>query len=177
MPSHGPQPNHNHNQYGQHNRVDVSQALDLKYNHFLSYDAVAKIQGVTKQAIHNRIKHLLPNNDTQYYQDHRANILSHIQLKLLSQVDSPRLKKVNIRDAVISAGILYDKERLERGQSTTNADMKILSVTLQELEAQERELKRSLGDLGVTGVRDDGDCNIPPGETRNDIKGLKTNVL
>ena len=88
-----------------------------------------------------------------------------------------RLKKVNIRDAVISTGILYDKERLERGQSTANADMRVLSTTLQELEEQERELKRSLGDLGVTGVRDDGDCNIPPAEKRNDIKGLKTNVL
>ena len=76
---------------------------------------------------------------------------------LSSQVDARRLKKVNIRDAVISAGILYDKERLERGQSTANADMRVLSTTLQELEEQERELKRSLGDLGVTGVRDDGD--------------------
>jgi len=87
------------------------------------------------------------------------------------------LKKVNIRDAVVSAGILYDKERLERGQSTANADMRILSTTLQELEAQERELKRSLGDLGVTGVRDDGDCKIPPAEKRNDIKEINKNVL
>jgi len=91
-------------------------------------------------------------------------------------VDASRLKKINIRDAVISTGILFDKERLERGQSTANADMRVLSTTLQELEEQERELKRSLGDLGVTGVRDDGDCNIPPGQKRNDIKEMKRNV-
>ena len=52
----------------------------------------------------------------------------------------------------------------------------MLSTTLQELEEQERELKRSLGDLGVTGVRDDSDCNIPPGQKRNEIKGLNKNV-
>ena len=154
---HGPQPNRR--------KVDVERALDLHLNHGLSYAQMAPILGVHPSAIHKRIKHLLPNLDTQYYQDHRANIFSHIQLKLLSQVDSPRLKKLNIRDAVISAGILYDKERLERGQSTANTDMRILSATLQELEAQEKELRESLGDLG--------DCNIPPSEKRNETRELK----
>ena len=168
MPSHGPQPNRR--------KVDIEKALDLKLNHGLSYEQMEPILGVSHGAIHKRIKHLLPNNDTKYYQDHRADIFSHVQLKLLSQIDAQRLKKVNIRDAVISTGILYDKERLERGQSTANADMRVLSTTLQELEEQERELKRSLGDLGVTGVRDDSDCNIPPGQKRNEIKGLNKNV-
>ena len=177
MPSHGPQPNHNHNQYGQHNRVDVSQAVNLKYNHHLSYKEVGKILGVTPQAVHNRIKHLLPTPDTKYYQDHRADILSHIQLQLLGELDADRLKKAPAGSLVLAACQLYDKERLERGQSTANADMRVLSTTLQELEAQERELKRSLGDLSVTGDRDDGDCNIPPGQKRNDIKEIKRNVL
>ena len=52
----------------------------------------------------------------------------------------------------------------------------MLSTTLQELEAQERELRESLGDLSVTGDRDDGDCNIPPGQKHNEIKGLNKNV-
>jgi len=154
---HGPQP--------KRQKVNVAAALDLQLNHGLSYEQMAPILGVSPSAIHKRIKHLLPDLDTKYYQDHRANIFSHIQLKLLSQVDSPRLKKLNIRDAVISAGILYDKERLERGQSTANTDMRILSATLQELEAQEKELRESLGDLG--------DCNIPPSEKRNETRELK----
>ena len=158
-------------------KVNVAAALDLQLNHGLSYAQMAPILGVTPSAIHRRLKHLLPDESTKYYQDHRADIISHVQLQLLSQVDARRLKKVSTRDAVVSYGILYDKERLERGQSTANADMRVLSTTLQELEEQERELKRSLGDLGVTGVRDDGDCTIPPDEKRNDIKGLKTNVL
>ena len=86
---------------------------------------------------------------------------------------SDRLKKAPAGSLVLAACQLYDKERLERGQSTANADMRVLSTTLQELEEQERELKRSLGDLGVTGDRDDGDRNIPPGEKRNDIKEIR----
>jgi len=145
---HGPQPNRR--------KVNVSAALDLKINHGLSYAQMSPLLGVSPAAIHKRIKHLLPNSDAQYYQDHRADILSHAQLQLLSQIDARRLKKVNIRDAVVSAGILYDKERLERGQSTANADIKILSVTLQELDAEERKLRESLGDPpGVTEAGDD----------------------
>ena len=162
---HGPQPNRR--------KVDVERALDLHLNHGLSYAQMAPILGVHPSAIHKRIKHLLPNNDTQYYQNHRADILSHVQLQLLSQVDTRRLKKVSSRDAVISYGILYDKERLERGQSTANTDMRILSATLKELEAQEKELRESLGDLGVTDIRDDGDCKTPSREKRNEIKEIK----
>ena len=140
MPSHGPQPNRR--------KVNVAAALDLKLNHGLSYAQMSPLLGVSPAAIHKRIKHLLPNSDAQYYQDHRADILSHAQLQLLSQIDARRLKKVNIRDAVVSAGILYDKERLERGQSTANADIKILSVTLQELDGQDRVL-RAFGMMGI----------------------------
>ena len=167
---HGPQP--------KRQKVNVAAALDLKLNHDLSYAQMAPLLGVTPAAIHKRLKHLLPDENTKYYQNHRADIFSHAQLQLLSQVDARRLRKIGIRDAVVSTGILYDKERLERGQSTANADMRVLSVTLQELEEQERELKRSLGDPpGVTVVRDDGDSNIPPNEKLNDIAEIKENVL
>lgn len=98
--------------------VDTSQALNLRLNHGLTYSQIGKIFGTTKQAIHNKIKNLIPPPETKSYQDHRADILSGLQLKLLSQIDPARLKKISIRDAVISAGVLYDKERLERGLST-----------------------------------------------------------
>ncbi len=100
--------------------VDVSTALDLKINHDLSYRKIAAIQGVTHNAIFKRIRHLLPDEFTETYKANRADILSHLQVTLLSQVDKARLKKISARDAVVSAAILYDKERLERGQSTAN---------------------------------------------------------
>ncbi len=100
--------------------VDVSQAIDLKYNHHLSYEQIAVIQGVTKQAIHERIKDLLPIPETKVYIDHRADILANIQLKLLSNLDESRLAKASAYQLVGAAGLLYDKERLERGMSTAN---------------------------------------------------------
>lgn len=100
--------------------VDVNQAIDLKYNHHLSYSQIAAIQGVTPQAIHGKIKDLLPIPETQVFIDHRADILAHTQLRLLSELDDERLKKAPAGSLVLAACQLYDKERLERGMSTQN---------------------------------------------------------
>lgn len=100
--------------------VDRQAALDLRINHKLTYPEIAKIQGVSKQAIHQQIHHLIPTEQTAEYRVNRADILSHQQLRLLSQgLTNAKLKQIKPRDAIISFGILYDKERLERGQSTT----------------------------------------------------------
>ena len=145
MANSGPPRKSGRNQYGPHKIIDVNRALDLKYNRHLSYKDIGKIQGVSAQAVHARIRHLLPTPDTQYYQDNRADILSNIQLELLRQLDPTRLKKMPAGSAVLAACQLYDKERLERGQSTANADMRVLSGTLEELKEQEKELMKSLG--------------------------------
>jgi hypothetical protein len=39
---------------------------------------------------------------------------------MLNNVTDAKLKKSSARDLVVSAAILYDKERLERGMSTAN---------------------------------------------------------
>ena len=118
--------------------VDVSTALKLKIDNNLSYAKIAAIQGVTPNAIFKRIKHLLPDQFTDTYQANRADILSAMQVKLLSQVDDSRLKKMSVRDAVVSAAILYDKERLERGMSTANlASVHADIAALRASEAEE----------------------------------------
>ena len=116
--------------------VDVNQAVDLKYNRHLSYKQIAAIQGVSPQAVHQRIKDLLPIPETRVYQDHRADILANLQLKLLSHLDEARLRKASAYQLVGSAGLLYDKERLERGQSTANH---AVSISLEE-ETRLREI-------------------------------------
>ena len=100
--------------------VDVNQALDLKYNRHLSYAQIAAIQGVTPQAIHQRIKDLLPMPENQVFVDHRADILSNTQLRLLANLDDAKMQQMTGKDLVVSAAVLYDKERLERGMSTAN---------------------------------------------------------
>ena len=118
--------------------VDVSSALDLKLNHHLSYEEIARIQGVSKQAIHGRIKNLLPPDELQTYLTHRGDILAGLQAKILSHLDDERLSKASAYQLVGSAGLLYDKERLERGMSTANLTSVHADIAaLRASEAQE----------------------------------------
>lgn len=117
--------------------VDKSSALNLRLNKQLSYADIAAIQHVSPQAIHKALKPLMPGPEVRTFQDHRADILSGLQIKLLNQIDPQRLKKISVRDAVVSAAVLYDKERLERGQSTSNHAISILIERI----AKERKKK------------------------------------
>ena len=116
-------------------KVDKSKALNLRLTNKLSYSKIAELQGVSPQAIHSAIKHLLPTDAIKSYQENRADILSSYQIKLLQQLDEDRLKKMPAGSAVLAACQLYDKERLERGESTANVsyDAKVISASVAEL--------------------------------------------
>ena len=131
-------------------KVTTSEALDLKVNHGLNYHQIGKLQGTSHVAIMKKIKHLLPNETTKVYQEKKADILDHAQLRLLSQVTDAKLKKVSVRDAVVSYGILYDKARLERGQATSIVDPGQATLDLAELSKRKDKLLDELKTIDVT---------------------------
>ena len=101
-------------------KVDTEKAVDLKIKHKLSYRQIGKIQGVSGQGIQKSIKDLLPTDATKIYQDNKADIFDHAQMRLLSQLTDTKLKKTSVSQAVLAMGILYDKAQLERGRPTQN---------------------------------------------------------
>ena len=120
--------------------VDCQAAIALRLNHQLSYSEIAAIQGVSRQAIHQAIQHLIPTEQLPDYKANRADILSHAQLQLLSNGLTPtKLQKISTRDAIVSMGILYDKERIERGLATEIVDVRSMVLTvdakIEELQA------------------------------------------
>jgi len=118
-------------------KVDTAQALALKAGKPLTYEQIAKIQDCSPQAVHKDIKDLLPTEDTKIYRSNRADILSNMQLKLLQNVDADRLKKASAYQLVGAAGLLYDKERLERGEATqiSGYDPKVITQGIADLRA------------------------------------------
>lgn len=54
------------------------------------------------------------------FKKNRADILAAMQQKILKHVDEEKLKKTPAGSLVLAACQLYDKERLERNQSTAN---------------------------------------------------------
>lgn len=125
-------------------KVDATQALDLKVNHNLSVRQIAKLQGVSKSAIANRIKDLLPTQETEIYKKNKADILAHTQLKLITNMDDKRLKKASVNNLAYAFQNLYSCERLERGQSTSNIAIATLPGKLAELAAARKKLEEEL---------------------------------
>jgi hypothetical protein len=54
------------------------------------------------------------------YKANRGDILAGIQERIIHTLTDADIKKASMLQRVTAAGILYDKERLERGQSTSN---------------------------------------------------------
>ena len=87
----------------------------------LSQPKIAKLVGCSVVNVYNRFKAV--NYDPpalKSFKRNRADILSHKQQQILDALSVDEIKKMQPRDKVVSFGILFDKERLERGQSTSN---------------------------------------------------------
>lgn len=80
---------------------------------------IATILGVKDHStIARRLKHLTPRKSTEIFRALRADILTEKQRKLLMSSHDATPKEQ--RDIATAFGIYLDKERLERGQSTSN---------------------------------------------------------
>jgi transposase len=89
----------------------------------LSSRQISPMVGVSWSTVCQRLKHLTPRASTQIFIHHRADILAEMQRKLMAMAHKRSTKE--IRDLAVAFGVYYDKERLERGQSSMNQAIKI----------------------------------------------------
>jgi predicted transcriptional regulator len=100
--------------------IPIEKILDLKDKR-LSHQQIADLLGCDKSNITNRLKKYRPTLDKiAGHKKHRADILTNIQAKLLDSVTDDKIKECTVPQLTVAYGILYDKERLERGQSSSN---------------------------------------------------------
>lgn len=62
----------------------------------------------------------LTNESIQGYKQHRADILSGLQHRLLSSITQQDIEKSPLGSRILAACQIYDKERIELGKSTNN---------------------------------------------------------
>lgn len=118
-----------------------------------SYRDIQAITGIKKDAVRRKIKDLLPTEETTQYKNLRADILAEMQRKLLMQCDDARLKKMPAASAILAACQLYDKERLERGQSTEN----IAQLTAAVASIKSAEMSHDVTDNGTIVCQNEDD--------------------
>ena len=85
----------------------------------LSYSEIGSLAGTSKQAAHKRLKAFkkaIENLPT--YKEHRADVFAILQSQLLNSLTEADIKSMAPASRITSAAILFDKERLERGNCT-----------------------------------------------------------
>lgn len=67
-------------------------------------------------------------NETEDYKAHRGDIQAGIQDRILKSITDADIKAMPVGQRLMGYGILYDKERLERGQSTDNQSVIVTHI-------------------------------------------------
>lgn len=89
-----------------------------------TYSQIAAAQGVDTSRIFRHIKPLMsafPHADQLHeYQEKQAEVFDAVATGIVSSISNQDLEKATLQQKVTSIGILTDKARLIRGQSTNN---------------------------------------------------------
>lgn len=109
-------------------RGHEAQIVELHDNNHTTH-TIAKMFDCSHQAVSGAIKrHAGRLQRVENFKKNRADLFAEKQHELLSGLDRAAVKKMAPAAAVVALGILFDKERLERGQSTEIIDTKSLII-------------------------------------------------
>jgi biotin operon repressor len=122
----------------------------------LSYPQIGKLLGCSHINVLNRLKgYDIQHEDVKGYIDNRADILADMQWKLLSSITPDDIKKTPTGSRILAVAQLYDKERLERGLSTSNIDSHVVTAKIEQVKADlDRIHKRR---MELQGVKNDNE--------------------
>ena len=117
----------------------------------LSLNEIAKLIGCSKQNVHKRLEAVgYSKEDLENFKNHRADVFAFLQSRLLNSIDDETIKELNAYQRIIGIGVLYDKERLTRGQSTANVDVHELFESIEQRQARIDALREELGCITKT---------------------------
>ena len=103
--------------------IDINEVIALRVEGH-SLDKIAEYLGCSKANIHKRLEPYKDDIDgLSFYKRNRSNVLSIHQSRMLEQLTPTKIKEMNALQITTAFGILYDKERLETGQSTSNTSV------------------------------------------------------
>jgi DNA-binding CsgD family transcriptional regulator len=93
--------------------------IDLVRQHpELNQSQIAKIADVDHSTVSVTLaRYGVDTGQVETFKRHRADVLAGLQAKILASITSEDVKKSPFASRIMAVGILYDKERIERGLS------------------------------------------------------------
>lgn len=116
----------------------------------LSQAEIGRRCGVSERQISRRLEHWSLNR-LEYFKKHRADILATVGEKIVDLIEEKvSISGVNLelKDLSGTFAKLYDRERLERGLSTTIRSIQELDEQEKALEQEELKLREELKSIG-----------------------------
>lgn len=115
-------------------------------NKGLTLSQIAKLCGCSRQNVHQRLQAVAYDKaGLENFKRHRGDVFAFIQSKLLNSIDDQAIKSMSAAQRVVCTGILYDKERIERGLSTENISIAEINLSLEQIGKRKEELLRQIG--------------------------------
>lgn len=100
--------------------IDPQVVCDLKDKGY-TFVQIAKILKISKYTAFYHYHRLKPERETtKFFVDNRAEVFQEVQKRLLMSINEEDIKKTPVGSRVLAVAQLYDKERLETDQSTSN---------------------------------------------------------
>jgi len=103
----------------------------------MPYRKIQEIIPISLGYISSIVKEFGSNDElVAAYKNNRADILAHDQLTYRSHITPEKLEKASAKDLELMRCMAYDKERLERGESTENVS--VITKIIKEIQAKRR---------------------------------------
>jgi hypothetical protein len=150
--------------------VPIEQIIEYKLKGLTSAD-IGKLLGVCDSDVRVRLmNHSEDIDNTDLFRKHRAKVFAFQARRILQAINDADIEKASLRDKVIAASVLYDKERLESGLSTQNLVyidlIKAKQTVASEMQTIEAELveagidPKKLSESGKEGGESGDNCSV-----------------
>lgn len=117
--------------------IPIAKLIELRKKG-LTHKEIGKIVGIARENVTRRLLDVdIPGIET--FKRNRADVFAYHEEKLLNSITDAQIKKAPMRDKVVSMGILYDKERLERDLSTSNTITVIADIEALRKDRENRD--------------------------------------
>lgn len=140
----------------QSKNISIEDIIELRGKK-LSYSQIGKVLGCSKQAIGGRLKKIGVNLErAEAYGKNKSAYLNYKQWMLLNSVDEAAVKEMHPYQRIVSASILYDKQRLEDNRSTANVSVRDMSA---QIDDTNRQIDNLINILDTSPIVDNFDNN------------------
>jgi len=131
--------------------IPIDKILELRRKD-LSHGQIAELLGCSRSNVTQRLKdHQEDLDGLDRFKKHRADIFAYKQMQMVQSLTADKLQKAPLNVLMPALGILYDKERLERGQSTNNVSVRgsleKLATSATELEEEKARLMAEMDEM------------------------------